>query len=270
MFARFPAGHMRVANRTAPTLPHPASGGGKKLLAGRHALEGWGGGEEGGGLGAARGWKAKNKGAALADFAELESERASVPLGELAADEEAEAGAGLRAEPRIVEPAKALKNLVLLVARDPDAAVLDDQGWAAVVDDGKLDPRPSRAIGQGVVDQVVDDAGQLLPVGGNRNELIRVAVGYFRPKQAGTGLGASDRLASHLAEIERLGIGRPRPALDARRSQPGVHDAVQLGRLAHQHAQRLRAFRRRDAAALQPRESAPSSRHPTPKSLPAP
>src|SRR5437588_5269190 len=113
---------------------------------GRDALESWFGRHERGGLGAACRRKAEHEGAALAEFAGLEGERAAVSLRELAADEEAEPGAGLRAEARIVDPEEALEDLVLLVARDADAAVLDDQRRAALGRNSEPDPRPSGAI----------------------------------------------------------------------------------------------------------------------------
>ena len=78
-------------------------------------------------MGAARRWEAKHERAALAELAELELERAAVALRELAADEEPQPGARLRAEAGIIDAEEALEDLVLLVARDADAAVFDDQ-----------------------------------------------------------------------------------------------------------------------------------------------
>src|SRR5260370_36311138 len=185
-------------------------------LRGWDALEGWGGGEEGGGVGAARGRKTQDEGAALSNFAEFELERAAVPLGELAADEETEPGARLGAEAGIIDPEEALEDLVLLIARDADAAVLDDQRGAAVGDHGQLDPGPSGAVGERVVDQVVDDAGQLLPVRRDRDRLIGLAIGHFRTEQSSSGLGAAEHLTIHLTEVELLCIRCRRAALYAR------------------------------------------------------
>src|SRR6202040_3107051 len=122
-----------------PSTPESTSTA-TRLTAERGALEGRGRGVEAGGVGAARGRKAKDKSAALAELAELELERATVPLREFAADEQTQPGTRLRTEARIVDSEEALEDLVLLVARDADAAVLDDQGRAAIGDDGQLDP----------------------------------------------------------------------------------------------------------------------------------
>src|SRR6266550_2353305 len=214
------------------TLP----GGGKLLLRSLDALERRRRGHESGGLGAARRREAKYEGAPLTELAELELERAAVPLRELAADEEPQPGARLRAEAGIIDAEEPLEDLVLLLASDADAAVFDDQGGAAVADDRQLDPGPSGAVGQRVVDQVVDDARQLLAVGGDRDRLLGLAVRDLRPEQSGAGLGAPHRLAGHLAKIERLRICRHGAALDASRGEQVVDDTVQLGRLAHQHA----------------------------------
>src|ERR1700737_2813436 len=125
---------------------------------------------------AARGRKAKHERTALAQLAEFELERAAVPLRELAADKETEAGARLRTEAGIIDPEEPLEDLVLLLARDADAAVFDDQRWAAVGDYRQLDPRPPGAVGQRVVDQVVDDARQLFPVRRHRDRFVGLAV----------------------------------------------------------------------------------------------
>src|SRR6266566_5586736 len=235
----------REGNKALAPCPPPASEGGKQkyppqrgenLLRGGDALERRGRGHESGGLGAARRREAKHEGAPLTELAELELERAAVPLRELAADEEPQPRAGLRAEAGIIDAEEALEDLVLLLARDADAAVFDDQRGTAVADDRELDPGPSGAVGQRVVDQVVDDARQLLAVGGDRDRLLGLAVRDLRPEQSGAGLGAPHRLAGHLAKIERLRIGRHGAALDASRGEQVVDDAVQLGRLAHQHA----------------------------------
>src|SRR5437870_2679823 len=238
------------------TLPRRRGGKftGVKRLRSLDALERRDRGHEGGGMGATRRRKAKHEGAALTELAELELERAAVPLRELAADEEPQPRARLRAEAGIIDAEEALEDLVLLLARDADTAVFDDQRGAAVADDRKLDPGPSGAVGRRVVDQVVDDARQLLAVGGDRDRLIRLAVHDLCPKQPGTSLGAPHRLASHLAQIERLRIRRDGATFDARRGQQVVDDAVQLGRLAHQHAQRLLGLMRRDAPVLQHRQ----------------
>src|SRR2546426_4853568 len=177
-------------------------------------------------------------------------------LRELAADKETQPGSRLRAESGIIDAEEALEDLVLLVARDADAAVFDDQRRAAVADDCQLEPRPSGAVRQRVVDQVIDDARQLLPVGGDRDRLVRLAVRDLRTEQSGTSLGAAHRLAGHLAEIERLSIRRYGATLDARRGQQVVDDAIQLGRLTHQYAQRLLGLVRRDASVLEHREVA--------------
>src|SRR2546422_9851175 len=116
-------------------------------------------------------------------------------LRELAADKETQPGSRLRAESGIIDAEEALEDLVLLVARDADAAVFDDQRRAAVADDCQLDPRPPSAVGQRVVDQVVDDARQLLAVGGDRDRLVRLRLRHLRPPQAGTRLRAAHRLA---------------------------------------------------------------------------
>ena len=83
--------------------------------------------------------EAKHERTALAQLAELELERAAVPLRELAADEEPEPGARLRAKAGIIDAEEALEDLVLLVARDADAAVFDDQRGATVANDRQLD-----------------------------------------------------------------------------------------------------------------------------------
>src|SRR6202166_1152631 len=125
-------------------------------------------------------------------------------VGQFAADEKAETRARLRSESWIVDPEKALEDLVVLVARNADSVVLDDQRRAVVVDDRQPYPWPACAVGQRVVDEVVDDSGQLLAVGVDRDWLIRFAVGHLGPEQARPGLGAGDRLPGHLAEVERL------------------------------------------------------------------
>ena len=61
-------------------------------------------------MGAACRREAKDEGTAFADLAGLERERAAVPLGQLPADEEAQPGARLRAQARIVDPEKALER----------------------------------------------------------------------------------------------------------------------------------------------------------------
>src|ERR1700693_5570819 len=129
-------------------------------------------------------------------------------VGQLAADEKTETRAGLRSEARIVDPEKALEDLVVLVAWNADPVVLDDQRWAVVVDDRQPDPWPSRAVGQRIAHEVVDDSSQLLTVGVDRDRLIWLAVGHLCTEQTGPGLGAGDRLPSHLAQVERLGIRR--------------------------------------------------------------
>src|SRR6266853_61343 len=184
------------------------------------------------------GWEANDERAAFADLAALERQRAAVAVGELAADKEAEAGAGLRPESGIVDPEEALEDLVVLVPRDADPVVLDDERRTAFVDDGQADPWATRAVGQRVVDEVVDDSSQLLTVGVDRNGLVWLAVGYLRPKQAGARLGAGEGLSSHLAQIEGLGVGWDGAALDAGGGQQIIDDAVQLGGLADQDAQR--------------------------------
>src|SRR5438128_4990578 len=222
------------------TLPRRRGGKftGVKRLRSLDALERRDRGHEGGCVGATRRREAKHEGTALAQLAELELERAAVPLRELAADEEPQPGARLRAEAGIIDAEEALEDLVLLLARDADTAVFDDQRRSAVADDCQLDPRPPSAVGQRVVDQVVDDARQLLAVGGDRDRLVRLAVRDLRPQQAGPRLGASHRLAGHLAELERLGIRRDGATFDSGSGQQVGDDAVQLGRLAHLHAPR--------------------------------
>ena len=88
-----------------------------------------------------------------------------MPLGQLAADEETEPGAGLGPNCRIVNPEEALEDLFVLVSRDADAMVLEDERRAFVEADGQVDPWLPGGIGQGVVEQVVDDARQLFTVG---------------------------------------------------------------------------------------------------------
>src|ERR1700682_5730373 len=67
-------------------------------------------GDEAGGVRAARGRQAKDERTALAQLAKLELERAAVPLRELAADEETEAGARLRTEAGIIDPEEPLRS----------------------------------------------------------------------------------------------------------------------------------------------------------------
>src|SRR5712672_1434610 len=120
------------------------------------------------------GGKANDERAAPADVALFEGERTAVTVGKLAADEEAEPGAGLRSESRIVDAEEALEDLVVLVTWNADPVVLDDQGWPLVVDNGQPDPRPPGTIGQRVVDEVIDDSRQLLAVGIDGDRLIRL------------------------------------------------------------------------------------------------
>src|SRR2546429_5094748 len=130
-------------------------GGGN--LGGRAAFQGRRGGQQGGRVDPGCGGKANDERAAPADVAPFERERTAVAVGQLAADEEAEPGAGLRSESRIVDSAEAVEDLVGLVTRDADPGVLDDQGRPLVVDNGQPDPRPPGTIGQRVVDEVIDD-----------------------------------------------------------------------------------------------------------------
>src|SRR2546428_11862730 len=197
---------MGKSNSQPPTCPHPEpprKRGRGDLLGGGDALERWGHGEEGGGMGPTRRRKTKHERTALAAFAELELERAAMTLRELAADKETQPGSRLRAESGIIDAEEALEDLVLLVARDADAAVFDDQRRAAVADDCQLDPRPPSAVGQRVVDQVIDDARQLLAVGGDRDRLVRLAVPDLRPPPAAPRPRPAHRPAGHLPEVQR-------------------------------------------------------------------
>src|SRR2546428_8118177 len=108
-----------------------------------------------------------------------------MPLGHLAADEEAEPGAGLWPNPRIVNPEEALETLLVLVSRDADAMVLEDECRTLVEADGQMDPWLPGGIGQGVIDQVVDDARQLFTVGIDPDRLVGLVVehlGFQQPR----------------------------------------------------------------------------------------
>src|SRR6202035_398131 len=108
-------------------------------------------------------------------------------VGQLAADEKTETRARLRSESWIVDAEKAFEDLVVLVTWNADSVVLDDQRRAVIVDDRQPDPWPPCAVGQRVVDEVVDDSSQLLAVGVDRDRLVRFAVGHLGPEQASAG-----------------------------------------------------------------------------------
>src|SRR5439155_20681359 len=132
--------------------------------------------------------------AALADLAVLQGQGAAVPLRQLAADEEAQPGAGLRTQPGVIDPEEAFKDLLVLVPRDSYAMVFDDQRRAALGRHRQAHPWGPGRVRQRVVDQVVDDPRELLAVGVDRHRLIRFVVEHLRLEEAGSGFGPRDRL----------------------------------------------------------------------------
>src|SRR5256885_8524195 len=81
-------------------------GGGN--LRGRAAFQGWRGGQQAGRVDPGCGRKAYDERAAPADVALFEVERTAVAVGQLAADGQAEPGAGLRSEARNVDAEEGL------------------------------------------------------------------------------------------------------------------------------------------------------------------
>src|SRR5438445_254076 len=177
-----------------------------------------------------------------------------MPLGQLAADEETEPGAGLGPNCRIVNPEEALEDLFVLVSRDADAMVLEDERRAFVEADGQVDPWLPGGIGQGVVEQVVDDARQLFTVGVDPDRLVWLVVEHLGFQEPRSRLGSSHRQAGHLAQVEHLGVGRHRASFDPGGGQQVIDDAVQLGGLADQNPERPLRVVGRDGAVLQHRE----------------
>src|SRR5438132_8937408 len=177
-----------------------------------------------------------------------------MPLGQLAADEETEPGAGLGPNCRIVNPEEALEDLFVLVSRDADAMVLEDERRAFVEADGQVDPWLPGGIGQGVVEQVVDDARQLFTVGVDPDRLVWLVVDHLGFQEPRSRLGSSHRQAGHLAQVEHLGVGRHRASFDPGGGQQVIDDAVQLGGLADQNPERPLRVVGRDGAVLQHRE----------------
>src|SRR5438270_13691279 len=67
--------------------------------------------------------------AALARLAPFQDQPASLALGQLAADVEAQTGARDRAQARLVEADELVEDGLLLARRDADAVVLDFDAW---------------------------------------------------------------------------------------------------------------------------------------------
>src|SRR2546430_2535775 len=132
--------------RSSPQ-PHPNPSRGSNLRV-RPAFQGRGGGQPAGRGDTGWGRKGDEERAAPADVALFEVGRTAVAVGQLAADEEAEPGAGLRSESWIVDTEEAPEDLVVLVTRDADDMVLHRHDWALVVDNGHPDPPPPGTIGQ--------------------------------------------------------------------------------------------------------------------------
>src|SRR5438093_4016618 len=122
--ARASDGHSAFGNDYIPgrrEVPPPRG------LGGGDALQGGGSGHEIDGMHAGRRGQAQHEGAALADLAVFQGERAAVPLRQLSADEQAKTGARLRTKSRVIDPEKALKDLLVLVPWDSHPMVFDDQ-----------------------------------------------------------------------------------------------------------------------------------------------
>src|SRR2546422_7667765 len=160
----------------------PQSGGGRYEIDGMHA---------------GRRGEAQHEGAALADLAVFQSERAAVPLRQLAADEEAKPGTGLLTQPGVIDSEEAFKDLLVLVPRDSDPMVFDDQRRTALGRHRQVDTWAPGGVSQRVVNQVVDDARELLAVGVDGHRLIRLLVEHLGLEQSGSGLSPGDRLPGH-------------------------------------------------------------------------
>src|SRR5581483_11835474 len=160
-------------------------------------------------------------------FAALEGDRPAVLLDERAGDREAEArardgaaGGGRRAE----EPREDLR---LLVGRDADAVVADDDTSTLAV---ALDADRHRAAGVGelhrVRDEVVEHLGDPRPVGAHRRRRVDrdldadAPVGGGRPRRLGRALG-------DVAEVDRSEGELDAPRLDLRDEQQILDERVQ-------------------------------------------
>ena len=121
---------------------------------------------------------------------------------QLPGDVEPEPGAGNRAERGVVEPDEALEHVVMLVGRDPDPVVAHRQQRRLLIGDRDRDRGSARAVGQGVVDQVVEDPADMVGVGLDQDRFRGRVDDDLGLEQQGSGLGTLQRRAGGVAEVE--------------------------------------------------------------------
>src|ERR1700694_4378890 len=122
--------------------------------------------------------------------------------GQPAADVEAKPGAGNATKSRLIGPVEPVKDPIPLVLGNAGAVIGNPyDGSIALLRHADREARRANAIGQAVVDQVVEDATQLFGVCLHRDRIRGQARGNLGIKQMGAWQSALPRILDDLPQV---------------------------------------------------------------------
>src|SRR5438067_8698162 len=231
---------LRMHRRNVSVNSSPSGGGSGMGALGYRGLGQLGGAAlEGGGVGWRKRQGEREDGPLVGDAA-LDREASAVTLSQLAADEKAEPGTGHVTELWIAGPMESLEDPFPLalgnagtIVRDPD----DRPVCFGQHTDRQL--RLASGVGEAVIDQVIEDASQLLLIRVDRYGIGRQDRRNLGTEQVGSGAGPFTGVLNDSAKVQLVMAPRHRLGLDARRLEEVGHDAVQLTSLSHQGLERF-------------------------------
>ena len=163
-----------------------------------------------------------------------------------ARDVEPEPGARHRPDRVLVEPHEALEDRLSLLEGDAHPVVGDRQAGRLGIPAAQRHRRRHRAVGEGVVDKVVEDPADVLGVGLDHQRLLAQLEREVGLEQQRARLGSLRRRPSGVAEVEDERSLGQRADVHPGRQEEVVDDPVQLVRLCAEHLERHLPRRRAD------------------------